>query len=187
MKLRFELEVWSGNWSCTLKLKLNWSFKWKFEVLSWCLTLSTLRGGEGGVLRTHTFFDARLLNFSNRKGTPKLLDFSYFVITWLAKKIWPKLAHLRPNAGRLKICPPKISFVSFNDYRDLKDFRENSTEHNFFIFWARDLIFWILTHIIYALRLVKKNLEIGPIWAFPGVWVLRTPPGNYHVPIPRGR
>ena len=38
-------------------------------------------GGGGGGLRTHTFFDARLLNFSNRKGTPKLLDFSYFVIT----------------------------------------------------------------------------------------------------------
>ena len=38
-------------------------------------------GRWGGMLRTHTFFDARLLNFSNRKGTPKLLDFSYFVIT----------------------------------------------------------------------------------------------------------
>ena len=138
------------------------------------LTLSTM----GGVLRTRTFFDARLLNFSKRKGTPKHLDFSYFVITWLLKKIWAKSAHRRPNAGRFKTCPPKISFINFMDFRDLKDFRENSTGHNFFIFWARDLIFWILTHIIYALRLVKKNLEIGPIWAFPGVWVLRTPPGK---------
>ena len=73
-----------------------------------------------------------------------------------------------------KFAPPKISFVSFMDYRDLKDFRENSTGHNFFIFWARDLIFWILTHIIYALRLVKKIFEIGPIWAFPGVREITT-------------
>ena len=140
------------------------------------LTLSTPGGGM--VLRTHTFFDARLLNFSNRKGTPKLLDFSYFVITWLLKKIWPKSAHRRPNAGRLKICPPKISFVSFNDYRDLKDFRENSTEHNFFIFWARDLIFWILTHIIYALRLVKKIWKSGPFGRFQVCGSLGPPPGK---------
>ena len=116
-----------------------------------------------------TFFDARLLNFSKRKGTPKHLDFSYFVITWLLKKIWAKSAHRRPNAGRFKTCPPKISFINFMDFRDLKDFRENSTGHIFFIFWARDLIFWILTHIIYALRLVNifGRFQVCSSWAPP--------------------
>ena len=51
---------------------------------------------------------------------------------------------------------PKFSFVNVMDFRNLKDCRKNWNAHNFFIFWARDLIFWILTHIIYALRLVKK-------------------------------
>ena len=48
------------------------------------------------------------------------------------------------------------------------------------IFSARDLIFWILAHIIYALRLVKK------FGAFSTLWVLRRPPRNYHVQIAKG-
>ena len=73
--------------------------------------------------------------------------------------------------------PPKISFVNFIDFRDLKDFHENSTARNF---WARDLIFWNLTHIIYAYRLVTKFWSLGPFWSFSGMRVLRPPsPPHY--------
>ena len=61
------------------------------------------------------------------------------------------------------------------DFCDLKDLHKNSRVRKFFNFSAQDLIFWILAHIIYALRLVK-NWSQGPFWSFSGVRVLRTRP-----------
>ena len=54
--------------------------------------------------------------------------------------------HRVPNGGILKVAPPNFSFVNLTDSCEFKDFLKKLNAHNFFIFKARLLIFWVIGH-----------------------------------------
>ena len=54
---------------------------------------------------------------------------------------------------------------------DYRDYCENSTGHNFLIFSARDLIFWILAHIIETRKRIRNHARFGH-FPFCGSWGL---------------
>ena len=84
--------------------------------------------------------------FFNSNHSIHFLDFTYFVITQILKKDWVKLVHRVPNGGVLKIAPPNFSFINWTDSCKFKDFLKTWNAHNFFIFKARLLIFWVIGH-----------------------------------------
>ena len=54
--------------------------------------------------------------------------------------------HRAPNGSVLKIAPPNISFINLTDSCKFKDFLKKLNAHIFFIFKARLLIFWAISH-----------------------------------------
>ena len=57
-----------------------------------------------------------------------------------------KLVQRAPNGGVLKIAPPNFSFINLTDSCKFQDFLKKWNAHNFFIFKARLLIFWVIGH-----------------------------------------
>ena len=56
--------------------------------------------------------------------------------------------HRALHGGVLKIAPPNFSFIFSLYFCKLKDFFKKWNAHNFFIFKARLLIFWVISHLI---------------------------------------
>ena len=100
----------------------------------------------GGGLKDPQLTPFAIAHFFNSNNSANVLDFSYFVITQLLKKIWVKLVHRAPNGGVLKIAPPNFSFINLTDSCKFQDFLKKWNAHNFFIFKARLLIFWVIGH-----------------------------------------
>ena len=78
--------------------------------------------------------------FLNSNNSANVLDFSYFVITQLLKKIWDKLVHRAPNGAVLKIAPPNFSYINLTDFCKFNDFFKKWNAPKFFIFRARVLM-----------------------------------------------
>ena len=139
----------------------------------------------GGVLKTPSFFHSRLHIFFNSNHVLKFLDFSYFVILQLLKKIWAKSVHRAQNGGTFKIAPPDFSFINLKNFRNFKDLSKNSNPHIFLIFEDIHSIFCTVTHdndLIKWCDFRKNRTGVSPV---EGCGSLRPPPGIYHVSIPQ--
>ena len=124
------------------------------------------------------FFLFTLHFFFNSNHVLKFLDFSYFVILQLLKKIWAKSVHPTQNGGHFKIAPPNFSFINLKDFRNFKDFAKNSNPHIFLIFEDINSIFCTVTHdndLIQWCNFRKNRIGVCPVL---GCGSLRPPPRN---------
>ena len=123
--------------------------------------------------------------FFNSNHVLKFLDFSYFVIPQLLKKIWAKSVHPAQNGGHFKITPPNFSFINLKDFCNFKDFSKNSNPHIFLNFKDINSIFCTVNHdndLIHWCDFRKNRIDVILVI---GCGSLRPPPGIYHVSIPQ--